>query len=127
MRDVAAVREDEAQKAIAAEVEQRREQLAGLMSPFRAFRAVSAWEATFLRVRPRYRFLVLHADSRAGKTSFAESLFQNPFVVTVEDNPELDLKGFDRAVHDGVVLDNCNSFGQLLKWRALLQARNTLS
>ena len=39
----------------------------------------------------------------------------------------MDLKGFDRAVHDGVVLDNCNSFGQLIKWRALLQARNTLT
>ena len=28
--------------------------------------------------------------------------------------------------YDGIVLDNCNSFGQLIKWRALLQARNTL-
>ena len=45
-------------------------------------------------------------------------------MVTVEDNPSLDLKGFDRATHDGIVLDNCNSFGQLLGWRALLQARN---
>ena len=45
----------------------------------------------------------------------------------MEDNPELDLTGFDRAAHDGVVLDNCNTFGQLLKWRALLQARNTLT
>ena len=68
-------------------------------------------QASFLKVRPRYRFLVLHADSRAGKTSFAESHFQNPFVVTVEDNPELDLKGFDRSAHDGVVLDKRNTFG----------------
>ena len=45
-------------------------------------------------------------------------------MVTVEDNPDLDLKGFDRTAHDGIVLDNCNSFGQLLGWRALLQARN---
>ena len=52
---------------------------------------------------------------------------KGPFVVTVEDKPELGLKGFDRAVHDGVVLDNCNTFGQPLKWRALLQARNTLT
>ena len=37
---------------------------------------------------------------------------------------KLDLKGFNRATHDGIVLDNCNSFGQLLGWRALLQARN---
>ena len=48
---------------------------------------------------------------------------KSPFVVTVEDNPALGLKGFDRAVHDGVVLDNCNSFGQLLKWPALLRAK----
>ena len=95
------------------------------MAPFREFSDVKKWEDTFLTVRPRYQFLILHADSRAGKTSFAESRFQNPFVVTVEDNPDLDLKGFDRAVHDGIVLDNCNSFGQLLGWRALLQARNT--
>ena len=61
----------------------------------------------------------------SGKTSFAESLFTSPFVVTVEDNPTLDLKGFDRAKHDGIVLDNCNSFTQLLGWRAVLQARNT--
>ena len=43
------MREDEARKAIAAEVEKRREQLAGLMSPSRAFVAVSDYEATFLR------------------------------------------------------------------------------
>ena len=79
---------------------------------------------SFVSVRLRYNFLILHADSRAGKTSYAESLFQNPFVVTVEDNPSLDLKGFNRATHDGIVLDNCNSFQQLLGWRALLQARN---
>ena len=89
------------------------------------FPAVSEWATAFLSVRPRYKFLILHADSRAGKTSYAESLFQNPFVVVVEDNPSLDLKGFDRATHDGSVLDNCNSFQQLLGWRALLQAQNT--
>ena len=42
------MREDEARKAIAAEVEKRREQLAGLMSPSRAFVAVSDYETTFL-------------------------------------------------------------------------------
>ena len=45
-------------------------------------------------------------------------------MVAVEDNPSLDLKGFSRATPDGIVLDNCNSFQQLLGWRALLQARN---
>ena len=42
------MREDEARKAIAAEVEKRREQLAGLMSPSRAFVAVSGYETTAL-------------------------------------------------------------------------------
>ena len=42
------MREDEARKAIAAEVEKRREQLAGLMSPSRAFVAVTGYETTVL-------------------------------------------------------------------------------
>ena len=57
----------------------------------------------------------------------AESLFSNPYVVTVEDNAHLDLKGFDYERHDGVVLDNVNSWGQLRSWRAVLQARNAKS
>ena len=67
---------------------------------------------------------MLHADSRAGKTTFAESLFESPLVITVEESPFLDLKDFDRNLHDGIVLDNVNTFGQLQKWRAVLQARN---
>ena len=82
-----------------------------------------AWEATFLRGRPRYRFLIPHAGSRAVKTNFAESRFENRFVVTVEDNPGLGLEGFVRAAHDGIVLDNCNTSGRRLAWRAMLQAR----
>ena len=42
------MREDEARRAIAAEVEKRREQLAGLMSPSRAFVSVGGYETTFL-------------------------------------------------------------------------------
>ena len=40
---------------------------------------------------------------------------------------QLDLKDFDQETHDGLVLDNVNSWGQLLPWRALLQARNAKS
>ena len=42
------MREYEARRAIAAEMEKRREQLAGLMSPSRAFVAVSGYETTVL-------------------------------------------------------------------------------
>ena len=45
----------------------------------------------------------------------------------VEEAENLDLKSFDRDVHDGLVLDNVNSWGQLLLWRAVLQARNAKS
>ena len=47
--------------------------------------------------------------------------------VPVEDAEHLDLKGFDQEKNDGIVLDNVNSWGQLLKWRAVLQARNAKS
>ena len=58
---------------------------------------------------------------------FAESLFRKPLVIVVEDAEHLDLKGLDNEVHDGVVLDNVNSWNQLRKWRAILQARNVES
>ena len=64
MREVAAVREEEAARAITAEVAQRREQLAGMKAPLWELRAVTEWATTFLSVRPRCKFLILHADSR---------------------------------------------------------------
>ena len=62
-----------------------------------------------------------------GKSTFAEGLFTKPYVLTVEDAEDLDLRGFDREVHDGIVLDNVNTWQQLLSWRAILQARNAKS
>ena len=97
MREVAAVREDEAARAITAEVAQRREQLAGVKAPFWEFRGVTEWATAFLLVRPCYELLTLHAGSGIGKASFAESLLQTPFVVTVEDKPSVDVEGFRRA------------------------------
>lgn len=95
-----------------------------LKAPFRTFPAVTAWEDSFLLLDFRWKLLALVADSASGKSSFAESLFANPYVLTVEDAEHLDLRGFDRDLHDGIVLDNVNSWQQLLSWRALLQARN---
>ena len=95
-----------------------------LKAPFLTFPEVVAWEETFLTLDFRWKVLALVADSASGKSSFTESLFSNPFVLTVEDSEHLDLRSFDRESHDGVVLDNVNSWGQLLSWRALLQSRN---
>ena len=98
-----------------------------LKAPFRVFPAVEAWESTFLEVRFRWPLLVLVADSASGKSSFAESRFDHPYLLTVEDAEYLDLRDFDNTRHDGLVLDNVNSWAQLLKWRAVLQARNAKS
>ena len=95
-----------------------------LKAPFLTFPEVAAWEETFLTLDFRWKILALVADSASGKSSFAENLFSNPFVLTVEDSEHLDLRSFDRESHDGVVLDNVNSWGQLLGWRAVLQSRN---
>lgn len=98
--------------------------LAKLQAPFRTFSLVSEWEDTFFNIDFRWKILVLCADSSSGKSNFAESLFANPFILTVESAQNLDLKDFDYERNDGIILDNVNSWGQLLSWRAILQARN---
>ena len=99
-------------------------ELAKLRAPFRSFPEVTAWEDSFLNLDFRWKLLVLVADNAAGKSSFAEHLFRNPCVVTAGEAKHLDLKDFDRELHDGLVFGNVNSWGQLLLWRAVLQARN---
>ena len=98
--------------------------LAKLRAPFRSFSMVTEWEDSFLTLDFRWKILVLCADSAAGKSNYAESLFENPFILTVESVQNLDLKEFQYEAHDGIILDNVNSWGQLLGWRAVLQARN---
>lgn len=126
-RDLEVVRTAEREEHVNNTLAAVNEDLAKLRAPFRTFPQVTTWENTFLNLQFRWKVLVLVADSAAGKSSFAESLFQNPCVVTVEEAENLDLKSFDRDVHDGLVLDNVNSWGQLLLWRAVLQARNAKS
>ena len=60
---------------------------------------------------------MLCADSASGKSTYAESLFDRPYVITVEDASHLDLKEFDREKFDGIVLDNVNSWDQIRSWR----------
>ena len=98
-----------------------------LLAPFRDFPQVRAWEDTFLLLNFRWKLLVLVADSASGKSNYAEHLFSNALVLTVEDAKHLDLKDLDVEIHDGLVLDNVNSWQQLLSWRAVLQARNAKS
>ena len=123
-RDLDAVVAAEADSRVDATMATVGQDLEKLKAPFLVFPEVAEWEDSFLRLDFRWKLLALVADSASGKSSFAESLFAKPFVLTVEDAEHLDLRSFDRDVNDGIVLDNVNSWGQLLSWRALLQARN---
>ena len=55
-------------------------ELAKLRAPFRKFQEVVDWQSTFLHLRFRWQLLVLVADSASGKSMFAESLFDTPYV-----------------------------------------------
>ena len=127
MRDSQVVVAREKERAVDEHMAQVDAALAQLRAPFRRFPEVEAWEDSFLKLDFRWKLLVLVADSASGKSSFAESLFERPFILTVESAVHLDLKAFDRDVNDGLVLDNVNTWEQLLRWRAVLQARNAKS
>jgi hypothetical protein len=127
MRDVDVVAAREKERRVDLHMAQVDAELAKLRAPFRHFPEVEAWEDSFLKLDFRWKLLVLVADSASGKSSFAESLFETPYILTVESAEHLDLKAFDRDVNDGLVLDNVNTWGQLLRWRAVLQARNAKS
>ena len=66
--------------------------LAALKAPSRCFGAVTTWEDSFFTLAFRWQILVLCADSASGKSTYAESLFTNPFCLTVEESEHLDLK-----------------------------------
>jgi hypothetical protein len=94
-RDLEAVLAEERSRRLADRVEEVERALRLRKKPFRAFPLVREWEESFLQVDFRYRVLVLCADSASGKSVFAESLFQNPYVLTVESSEHLDLKSFN--------------------------------
>jgi hypothetical protein len=126
-RELEVVRADERSARIDKQIADVNCDLSKLKAPFHTFPEVTAWEDSFLKVDFRWKILALCADSASGKSNFAESIFENPCIITVEDAESLDLKEFSHDRNDGLVLDNVNSWGQLRKWRAVLQARNAKS
>jgi hypothetical protein len=126
-RDMEMVRASEQEEQVNEQIQEVDQQLSKIKAPPLVFPQVRAWEESFLHLQFRWKLLVLVADSASGKSTFAEGLFEKPYVLTVEDADDLDLRSFDRDTHDGIVLDNVNSWQQLLNWRALLQARNAKS
>jgi len=126
-RDLEQVVAEEREARIDAKIIEVNSVLATITAPFRTFPEVRAFEDQFLHVDFRYKMLALVADSASGKSLFGESLFERPYIITVEDATNLDLKDLDPEKNDGILLDNVNSWQQILKWRAILQARNAKS
>ena len=126
-RDLELVLADERERRVNKRIVEVAREQEKLKAPPRFFPEVQAWEDSFLQLDFRWKILLLWADSASGKSTFAEGLFERPYLVTVEEAEHLDLKGFDFEKHDGLVLDNVNSFQQLLQWRAVLQGRNAKS
>lgn len=126
-RDLEAVMAEERARRAGERVQEVNRALSLVKRPFRSSAAVGDWGDSFLQVAFRWKVLVLVADTASGKSAFAESLFENPYIITVEDVNHLDLRGFDYEAHDGIILDNVNCWAQLRRWRAVLQARNSVS
>ena len=78
---------------------------------FQAFPTVPqavAWKELFSADRPRYPFLLVRGRSHTGKTEWAKSLFVKPLTLHVgwlEHFPDK-MRKFDRAVYDGIILDD---------------------
>lgn len=85
----------------------------------------ATWLQTFDSERLRYPVLLVHAPSHTGKTEWASSLFANPLelkVGTLAQLPE-GMRRFQRAVHDGVVLDDVRDLQFLVDHQEKLQGR----
>ena len=105
-RDLEIVKADERASAIEQRIPEVNDAMQQLKAPFHTFPQVTAWEDSYLYLDHRWKMLVLCADSASGKSSFAESLFDNPCVLTVEGAETLDLKDLEYEAHDGLILDN---------------------
>ena len=66
------------------------------------------WLKTFEQEKDRYPFLLVLGPSRAGKTEWAKSLFNNALEVDIGTLPHFpdSMRTFRRGVHDGIVLDD---------------------
>ena len=73
----------------------------------------------------RYPFLVVLAPSRAGKTEYARSLFQNPLLLQVGDLQHFPdgLRLFDRKTHDAIILDDLRDFNFCVLHQERLQGK----
>jgi len=88
----------------------------------RLFPSLSKFLEQFKWAQDRYRLYALKGESQAAKTSFVKSLFQRPYVVTIQGQDVLNLQGFQYGHHTALILDNLVDWSLILRFRALLQS-----
>ena len=110
-RNLQAVREHEEKAARRVAIEERIARVRGnpeLFGQFPDLPPVREWLNLFQRDALRYPILVVLGRSAWGKTEWAKSLFRNALEVKIgslQHFPER-MRAFDRAVHDGLILDD---------------------
>ena len=130
-KQVEAVVAHEQMRAFEAEQAAAVARLAPLKRPFKAdvVERLQAWASQYEELQPRYKFCVLRAGSRCGKSTLAKSLhdlfpWKPPFIQTVQDDSSADLRSYCRTRHGYIVFDNVNSMQFVLSQRALMQSNS---
>ena len=91
---------------------------------------VEGWATQYSVLDSRYKFLVLRAPSRAGKSTWAKCIHlvlpkyiqKPPFIQTVQGATAAELQHYDRDSHGFILFGNCNSLSFVLSRRALFLA-----
>ncbi|CAJ1415011.1 unnamed protein product [Effrenium voratum] len=130
LKQVEAVQLREQQQAFQGEKAAADAVLETLKRPFKqhVLELVREWASQYSMPLLRYKFLVLRAGSRCGKSTLAKSLHQElawlkpPYIQSVQDDVSADLRGFNRRKHGFLVFDNINNMSFILSQRALFQS-----
>ena len=81
---------------------ERAQRLMAKRLPFKSYPEVDTFLEQYKFEADRYKFLVITGPSRYGKTSFAKSLFKNPFIHPCA----IDWYSYDDEEHDAIIFDD---------------------
>lgn len=127
-RNLEEVAREEERLSLQAEIEATTKRVRGnqeLFQKFPIYPEVQAWLKLFEKDAARYPLLLVLAPSYSGKTEFAKALFSKPLelkVGTLTHFPDA-LRGFQRGVHDGIVLDDVRDLAFLADHQDKLQGK----
>jgi hypothetical protein len=127
-RNLDAVRDHDVLMAETAVVAERVKRIRADTSIFRPFPDIpeaQAWLSHFKVDALRYPALIVFGPSRAGKTEWAKSLFQQPLEIkigTLTHFPD-SMRQFRRGYHDGIVLDDVRDLQFLADHQEKLQGK----